>query len=75
MISDIFERFRRGPENVPRKIAEGHAPIAFAALWRELARLITLFDEHSPSIFSEREIGEFFRNWRARQGSNLRPSA
>jgi hypothetical protein len=43
--------------------------------WRKLARPVTFFDEHSPSIFSAREIGEFFRKWRARQGSNLRPPA
>ena len=43
--------------------------------WRELARLITLFDKHSPSIFLRPRIGEFFRKWRARQDSNLRPSA
>ena len=29
--------------------------------WRELARLITLFDKHSPSIFLRPRIGEFFR--------------
>ena len=34
--------------------------------WRKLARPVTFFDEHSPASFSEREIGEFFRKWRAR---------
>ena len=29
--------------------------------WRELARLITFFDWHSPSIFLRSKIGEFFR--------------
>ena len=43
--------------------------------WRKLARLITLFDERSPTIFLAGEISEFFRNWRARQDSNLRPPA
>ena len=75
MISDNFEASVRPATNVPRKIAQEHVSQEFAELWRTLARLITLFDEHSPSIFSEREIGEFFRKWRARQDSNLRPSA
>ena len=43
--------------------------------WRKLARLITLFGEHSPSIFLRSEIRVFFRKWYARQDSNLRPSA
>jgi hypothetical protein len=47
----------------------------FAYFWRELARPVTFFDEASPENFLAREIGEFFRKWRARQGSNLRPPA
>ena len=42
-------------------------------LWRELARPVTFFDLCSPSIFFGSKIGEFFRIWRARQGSNLQP--
>src|SRR4029079_13470815 len=34
----------------------------FAEFWRELAKLITLFDEHSPSIFSERESANSLGN-------------
>jgi hypothetical protein len=30
-------------------------------MWRELARLITVFDLYSPSIFFGSKIGEFFR--------------
>ena len=41
----------------------------------KLARLITLFGEHSSSIFLRSEIRVFFRKWYARQDSNLRPSA
>jgi hypothetical protein len=46
-----------------------------AKFWRELARPVTFFDLCSPLIFFGSEIGEFFRNWRARQDSNLRPPA
>jgi hypothetical protein len=46
-----------------------------AEFWRELARPVTFFDEASPANFLLEEIGEFFREWRARQGSNLRPPA
>ena len=44
-------------------------------MWREVARLITLFDVCSPADFLADEIGEFFRKKRARQDSNLRPPA
>jgi hypothetical protein len=44
-------------------------------MWRELARLITLFDEASPANICASEIGTFFRKKRARQDSNLRPPA
>ena len=47
----------------------------FAEMWRRLARPVILFDEPSPSILLVEEIGEFFRKWRARQDSNLRPPA
>jgi len=57
---------RNGPENIDRKSRE---------FWRELARLVTFFDLCSPYIFLGSEIGEFFREWRARQDSNLRPPA
>jgi hypothetical protein len=43
--------------------------------WRELARLITLFDETSPEKIPAGEIGEFFRNWCARRDSNAGPPA
>ena len=43
--------------------------------WRELARLITLFDEASPANIPAGEIGEFFSKWCARRDSNpLAPS-
>jgi len=44
-------------------------------LWRELARPVTLFDERSPGNILANEIGEFSREKRARQNSNLRPPA
>ena len=44
-------------------------------MWRELARPVTFFDLCSPLIFLGLKIGEFFRKWRARQDSNLRPPA
>jgi hypothetical protein len=43
--------------------------------WRELARLITLFDEASPANIPAGEIGEFFRKWCARRDSNAGPPA
>jgi hypothetical protein len=46
-----------------------------ARMWRELAGLITFFDLCSPEDFAEGEIAGFFRKWRARQDSNLRPPA
>ena len=55
------------PDLVDRKLRE---------FWRELARLITLFDEYSPADLLEGEIGKFFfGKKRARQDSNLRPPA
>ena len=56
---------------IPREIARRE----FAEFWRELARPVTFFDEPSPSDFPSGEIGAFFRKWRARQDSNLRPPA
>ena len=47
----------------------------FVEFWRERARRVILFDERSPADFLAGEIGEFFRKWRARQDSNLRPPA
>ena len=44
-------------------------------LVERLVRLITLFDVCSPRIFFAIKIREFFRKWRARQDSNLRPPA
>ena len=60
-----------------RRIAKhaGNGDREIREFWRELARLITLFDECSPANFLADEIGEFFRKWRARQDSNLRPPA
>jgi hypothetical protein len=43
--------------------------------WRELARLITLFDEASPEHIPADEIGEFFRKWCAGRDSNAGPPA
>ena len=45
------------------------------ALWRELARPVTLFDLCSSRNFLAGEMGGFFREKRARQDSNLRPPA
>ena len=58
--------FGTAPELCDREIRE---------LWRELARPVTLFDLCSPRNFLAGEIGEFFREKRARQDSNLRPLA
>jgi hypothetical protein len=44
-------------------------------LWRKFATPVTFFDVHSPRNFLVIETGGFFRNSRARQGSNLRPPA
>jgi hypothetical protein len=46
-----------------------------ARFWRELARLITFFAMHSPRTFLQIESANSFRKKRARQESNLRPSA
>ena len=46
-----------------------------AHYWRELARLIALFDLRSPQNILTIRTREFFRKWRARQDSNLRPPA
>jgi hypothetical protein len=43
--------------------------------WRELARLITLFDEASPANILAGEIGKFSRKWCARRDSNAGPPA
>ena len=50
-------------------------PFEMSLCWRNLAGLITFFDKASPSIVLRSEMREFFRTWRARQDSNLRPSA
>ena len=60
-----------GIVRIVRKIAR----LEFVEFWRELARPVILFDERSPANFLAGEIGEFFRKWRARQDSNLRPPA
>ena len=59
----------------PFGIAPGFRDRGIRALWRELARPVTFFDEASPEGFLKNEIGEFFRKKRARQDSNLRPPA
>jgi hypothetical protein len=47
-----------------------------AQAWRNLARLITFFDETFASDFGEgTKLANSLGNWRARQDSNLRPSA
>ena len=56
---------------IVREIAESK----IAELWRELARPVIRFDERSPANLLAGQIGEFFRKWRARQDSNLRPPA
>jgi hypothetical protein len=60
VISDIRDGSPGWPENVNRDIAQECVDHVSAQFWRELARLITLFDEHSPDNFLGREIGEFF---------------
>ena len=49
--------------------------LQIARLWRELARVITLFDLCSPTVFLVIETREFFRKWRARRDSNAGPPA
>jgi hypothetical protein len=57
---------RKRAENGDRKMRE---------FWRELARLITLFDEASPANISASEIREFSRKCCARRDSNAGPPA
>ena len=70
-------RFRHRVHARTRHVAKcaGNSRSRNREFWRELARLVTLFDLCSPSIFLRSEIGEFFRKKRARQDSNLRPPA
>jgi hypothetical protein len=54
------EHIEMAPESDDREIRE---------LWRTLARPVTFFDLCSPDDFLDREIGEFFRDWRAPGGT------
>jgi hypothetical protein len=63
------------PELPRRETLSSFRDREFAELWRELDRPVTFFDGPSPEDFSFARIREFFRKWRARQGSNLRPPA
>ena len=57
-------------QKVLSAIADERAAAQLAAHER-----VRFFAEHSPADFSANGIREFFRKWRARQDSNLRPSA
>ena len=67
--------FGASPKSPRCKMLSKAVDDEIAQCGRELARLITLFDVCSPASILAIEIGEFFRNWRARQDSNLRPPA
>jgi len=52
-----------------------HVPGPIREFGRKLPRPVPFFDEHSPANVELNEIGQFYGEWRARQGSNLRPPA
>lgn len=59
--------------HAPNNVMAGNGPeigdCEMRKFWRELARLITLSGEASPTNLLVGQIGEFFGKWRARQDS------